>query len=226
MKQNRPNAGFRVLARNENRAPSKTIYVSKQEIRSAKMQQRILLSTLDCIHDLGFQNASTVEIAKRAGVSRGALLHHFPTKESLIASAVEHLLDQEIVDLRKIADAYSNQELSIDDFVDYLWERFSGRLFMITIDFLSSARTDETLRNAIIPISKKFHTSLNETWEQFFQYRKVPPKQVQDLLNTTLCLMRGMGVQTIIRSDEEYYNTMISGWKSILLNLLDDHPEE
>ncbi len=198
------------------------VRASKQEERSARMRERILTATLDCIHELGFQNASTTEIVNRAGVSRGAMLHHFPNKEMLIAAAVENLLETEIADLRQIAGAYAHKQLTIDDFVDHLWSRFSGRLFMITMDFLSSARTDEKLAAAIIPVSLNFHDSLNEIWSQFFTYRKTSPQQVQILLNTTLCLMRGMGIQTVVRKDAEYYDALRSNWKSILHSLLDE----
>ncbi|WP_282606162.1 TetR/AcrR family transcriptional regulator [Pelagibius sp. Alg239-R121] len=202
------------------------VKLSKQEARSARMRERILTATLDSIHELGYQNASTTEIASRAGVSRGAMLHHFPTKEVLIGSAVESLLEAEITDLRGIADDYAHKKLTIDDFVDYLWSRFSGRLFMITIDFLSSARTDEKLREAVIPVSLNFHKSLNEIWSQFFTYRKTSPHKVQILLNTTLCLMRGMGVQTIVRNDAEYYDGLRSNWKTILHRMLDEDADD
>ncbi|MFT6779469.1 MAG: AcrR family transcriptional regulator [Paraglaciecola sp.] len=189
---------------------------NRNELRSARMREKILSATLDCIQEIGFKNSSTPEICRKAGVSRGALLHHFPTKEVLIANAVEKLLKEEIQDLYRIGDAYSHHELTIEDFVDNLWERFSGRLFMITIDFLSSARTDEKLRKAIVPVSLDFHTSLNKLWLRFFKHPNMSADQVQLLLNTTLCLMRGMGVQTIIRNDPEYYDHMRNYWKSFL----------
>ncbi|MCF8468237.1 MAG: TetR/AcrR family transcriptional regulator [Sneathiella sp.] len=194
---------------------------NKHAERSSRMRKRILKATLDCIYEDGFNNASTTEIVKRAGVSRGAMLHHYPAKETLIASAVEKLLKDEIADIRKRAIAYADGQQTIDDFVDYLWSRFSGRLFMITIDFLSSARTDEKLREAIIPVSLNFHASLNEIWLQFFKHNRQSPEQVRILLNTTLCLMRGMGAQTIIRKDKEYFNEISENWKQLLHNLLD-----
>ncbi|PHQ71429.1 MAG: TetR family transcriptional regulator [Sneathiella sp.] len=194
---------------------------NKHVERSARMRERILTATLDCIYENGFQKASTTEIVKRAGVSRGAMLHHYPAKELLIASAIEKLLEDEIKDIRKRAVAYADGQQTIDDFVDYLWSRFSGRLFMITIDFLSSARTDEKLRGAVIPVSLNFHDSLNEIWLQFFKNNRKSPDQVRILLNTTLCLMRGMGAQTIIREDEEYFNEIGDNWKLLLHSLLD-----
>ncbi len=197
---------------------------NKQAARSLKMRERVLNATLDCIFEDGFQKASTTEIVKRAGVSRGAMLHHFPNKEILIASAIEKLLDDEISFIREIAVAYSRHEKTIDDFVDFLWSRFSSRLFMITLDFLSSARTDEKLRDAVIPVSLHFHEGLNEIWKQFFHYENSSPEKVQTLLNTTLCLMRGMGVQTVIRSDDAYFDSIRSCWKQILHSQLDEDP--
>ncbi len=193
-----------------------------QAERSARMQERILTATLDCIHNYGFQNVSTNVVVRHAKISRGALLHHFPTKESLIAASVELLLEEEIALVREKAGAYHNHELTIDDFVDFLWERFSGRLFMITIDFLSSARTDPALREAILPHSLGFHKSLNEIWSQFFAIKGSQPAEIELLLNTTLCLMRGMGVQTIVRSDSQYFDSITDYWKRLLRETLKD----
>ncbi len=195
---------------------------NKHVERSIRMRERILTATLDCIFEDGFQNASTTAIVKRAGVSRGAMLHHYPTKEILIASAIEKLLEDEIDDLRAMAIAYAEKQKTIDDFVDYLWSRFSGRLFMITLDFLASARTDDKLREAVIPPSLNFHKSLNDIWSQFFKYEDISPERVRLHLNTTLCLMRGMGAQTVIRDDQEYFDEIRANWKSILHGLLDD----
>lgn len=193
-----------------------------QDMRSARTRRKILEATLDAIHEDGFQRASTTEIVRRAGVSRGALLHHYPAKELLIAAAVEHLLEAEIADIRKVAAAYAEKQLSIDDFIDDMWRRFSGRLFMITIDFLASARTDAALREAVIPVSLRFHRSLNEIWSSFFVNKTTAPHKVQVLLNTTLCLMRGMGIQTIVREDPRYFAEMQEAWKEILRALLSE----
>ena len=193
-----------------------------QEVRSAKTRRKILTATLDSIFEDGFQKASTTEIVRRAGVSRGALLHHYPTKEKLIAAAVQHLLETEIADIRLVAGAYADKQLTIDDFIDDMWRRFSGPLFMITIDFLASARTDEKLRDAVVPVSLQFHRSLNEIWSQFFVNKSVAPQKIRALLNATLCLMRGMGIQTIIRKDPQYFMEMQETWKDVLRALLSE----
>ncbi|MBE7638391.1 TetR family transcriptional regulator [Sneathiella sp. P13V-1] len=193
----------------------------KNAQRSALTREKVLKATLDQIYECGILAASTPEIVKRAGISRGAMLHHFPSKEQLIAAAVEKLLEDEVALIEKEAEAYADHEKSIDDFVDFLWERFSGRLFMITMDFLSSARTDEKLREAVIPVSLNFHTSLNQIWIKFFPHKQKSTDQIQLLLNTTMCLMRGMGVQTVIKDDPTYFDGIREYWKTLIHSQLD-----
>src|SRR5437899_5969622 len=62
-----------------------------QEERSAATRAKLLDATIACLVDLEYSATTTTVIAERAGVSRGAQLHHFPTKADLVAAAVAHL---------------------------------------------------------------------------------------------------------------------------------------
>src|SRR5437016_14683731 len=64
--------------------------------RSAATQARLLDATIECLIERGWAGTSTTEIVRRAGVSRGAQVHHFPAKEDLVLAAVEHLLQRRI----------------------------------------------------------------------------------------------------------------------------------
>ncbi|MFI2533416.1 TetR/AcrR family transcriptional regulator, partial [Rhodococcus erythropolis] len=65
-----------------------------QAERTAAMRGRLLDAAVESLVELGYARTSTQEIARRAGVSRGTQLHHFPTKESLVVAAVEYLVDK------------------------------------------------------------------------------------------------------------------------------------
>src|SRR3954471_22171563 len=67
-----------------------------QAERSAGTQARLLDATIQCLVERGWAGTSTTEIVRRAGVSRGAQVHHFPAKEDLVVAAVEHLLARRI----------------------------------------------------------------------------------------------------------------------------------
>ena len=59
-----------------------------QAERTAETTAKLLDATADCLVERGYAGTSTVEVCRRAGVSRGALVHHFPSKDDLVAAAV------------------------------------------------------------------------------------------------------------------------------------------
>src|SRR3954454_4839854 len=74
-----------------------------QEERTRAMRQRLLDATVECLVEFGWSGTSTTLVSQRAGVSRGAQLHHFPTKADLVLAAVEHLSDARREELRAAA---------------------------------------------------------------------------------------------------------------------------
>src|SRR3954469_5623019 len=73
-----------------------------QEKRTRAMRQRLLDATVECLVEHGWSGTSTTLASPRAGVSRGAQPHTFPTKDSLVLASVEHLAD---VRARELQDA-------------------------------------------------------------------------------------------------------------------------
>src|SRR6195952_4880302 len=74
-----------------------------QEERTRVMRQRLLDATFECLVEHGFSGTSTTLVSRRAGVSRGAQLHHFPTKNDLVLAAVEPLSAVSGLELREAA---------------------------------------------------------------------------------------------------------------------------
>lgn len=62
-----------------------------QEERSAATRAALLDATVACLVDYGYASLTTTRVVERAGVSRGAQVHHFPTKAQLVTEAVRHL---------------------------------------------------------------------------------------------------------------------------------------
>src|ERR1041385_1513309 len=96
-----------------------------QEERSAATRARLLDATIACLSDLGYSRTTTTEIADRAGVSRGAQLHHFPTKAELVTTAVEHLFRRRDAEFRaafrKLPEGTDRDRAAID----LLWSMVS-----------------------------------------------------------------------------------------------------
>src|SRR5579884_4027610 len=62
-----------------------------QAERSASTREALLNATIACLVEDGYASTTTAKVSQRAGVSRGAHLHHFQTRQALLAAAMEHL---------------------------------------------------------------------------------------------------------------------------------------
>lgn len=195
--------------------------VRQQQARSLVTRERLISATLEVIHDVGYHAATTQEIATRAKVSRGALLHHFPTRADIISAAMETLLDDGTTEIRKVAQEMRSGEVTLDAFVDFLWSLFSDRFFYLSLEMITEARNDDELRERMIPVVKRFHEALDAIWVEFCDADKRPARQARIILNLTVCLVRGMGVQTVLRPEPGYYRDLLEAWKALLPNLIE-----
>lgn len=193
----------------------------RQQIRSVETRERLIQATLDEIFDVGYHAATTQDIAARANVSRGALLHHFPARADLVLAAMEELLEDGTRQIKAVADEVQAGQGSLESFVEFLWRLFSGRFFYLSLEMITEARNDPELRERMIPVVKRFHQALDGIWSALCDPARRPPQQAQVILNLTLCLVRGMGVQTVLRPEPSYYRELIEAWTALLPQIVD-----
>lgn len=184
-----------------------------QQERTADTTLRLLNATIDLLHDRGLYRMSTSDIAEAAGVSRGALTHHFNSKEEIIAAAVSHQLRNATAGLHKMAEGIRQSGGTSDKIVDYLWRMMNDRLFYVTMEYLPEARHNKEFRTAIIPVVKEFHAGLNSVWAELAGQGGVEVEHALVLMNATMCLIRGMIAQSATRDDPAYFDALLDFWK-------------
>ena len=181
-----------------------------QEERSSETRARLMDAALEILHERGYLRTTTADIADLAGVSRGALSHHFESKDDLVAQAADRMLCRSTAEISSLAGAVRARTLGIDAFLDRLWEMFSGQLFFVTLEYVTEARHNPWLHSRLVPLVKDFHAALDAIWRTFFEGSGLSPAEVETTLNATLCLLRGMGVQSVLRRDPRYFDTLLS----------------
>ena len=99
-----------------------------QAQKSARTRDRILDAAINCFVELGYTNVTTAKVASMADVSRGAMLHHFPSKTELIQAAVEYLHDKLLEDYTKRVSTIpaalkgkKRRRAGIDAFTELRW---------------------------------------------------------------------------------------------------------
>ncbi len=187
-----------------------------QESRSEETRRRLLQATIELLFERGLTRLTTPDIARRAGVSRGALTHHFASREEIVVRALAVQLDAATLGLRQFCEARPAPTMSTDDVVDYLWPMMADRLFYTTLEYLPEARHNDDFRNSLLPVVQEFHAALDAIWTRLAESYGVPPERARVAMNASMCLIRGMIAQTVLRDDPAYYAEMLDYWKAHL----------
>jgi AcrR family transcriptional regulator len=124
--------------------------------RSVATRQALLDAALECLVDCGYSGTTTIETARRAGVSRGAQLHHFPTKAALLTAAVEHLLERRVAEFRRAFAGSEPGGFDVGSVIDLLWSMFEGPTFVAWTELWVGARTDPELAAAVVDMDRRF----------------------------------------------------------------------
>ena len=122
------------------------------EERSASTRARLLDATIECLVDLGWARTTTTEVARRAGVSRGAQVHHYPTKDDLVLAAVEHLLDRRNQEFRQAFAALPADQRSPGVAMRLLRDTCFVDSFDAWLELIVAARTDPALHARFIEL--------------------------------------------------------------------------
>jgi len=198
-----------------------------QEERSAATRAKLLDATIDCLIELGYAGTTTTLIAERAGVSRGAQLHHFPTKAELVAAAVEHLASRLGDDLRqRVAKLPPNGD-RVTAAIDLLWSRFSTPLFPAWLELWVAARTDPDLAARLHPIEERLRNAIQRQTDALFAVPAGASERPALAAQLTLYLMQGMMLDRVLghesaRARARREAAAIAAWKRVLAQVLDD----
>jgi AcrR family transcriptional regulator len=168
-----------------------------QAERTASTRKLLLDATVDCLTELGYAATSTTEIAKRAGVSRGAQLHHFPTKAELVATAVDHLFAQRHAEFRVAFAALPPDTDPIDGAVDLLWEIVSGPTFAAWLELVVASRTDPALAVRVNDVGRRFVADVVETFGELFPEPPDPDAFYRVAPAFTFALLDGLALQRL-----------------------------
>ena len=193
-----------------------------QAERSEETQTRILKAAANLIRKRGYAHFRTAEVAKEAGLSRGAQLHHFPTKDSLVVATLEYVFEQAQMLSRRRASAVNRPRDLIEAVIEDAREFFFSEHFMVAIDIVLSTSTNQSVRKQILDISRKARRPVEAAWAEALAANGVPGQLASDIVALTLSLVRGMALRTLWDNDPKWFDELFSLWRQMIKVFLSD----
>jgi len=178
-----------------------------QEERSASTRGRLLDATIESLVEVGYAGTSTTAVCARAGLSRGAQLHHFPTKADLVIGAVAHLA--------KLPRAGSADE-RLARALDAIWASFSGPLFYAALELWVASRSDRELRQSLVRFERHVGRAMASLFAELAGPDSAGARDFRALLELTFHVMRGMALQRILRDDDTERRRLFELWKRLV----------
>jgi AcrR family transcriptional regulator len=169
-----------------------------QAERSATTQARLLDAALECLVELGYAGTTTTVVAERAGLSRGAQLHHFPTRASLVAAAVEHLYARLTAAYQTGFARLPRGADRLRAAIDLLWSMFTEPHYAAALELFTAARSDAELRAHLRPIAERHQANVYRLARALFPEFAQRARELDAVLTLVLDAMQGMAAQRII----------------------------
>jgi AcrR family transcriptional regulator len=194
--------------------------MTTRDDQRAATYRRIVDVAVESLVESGFAATTTVEVQRRAGLRRGALLHHFPTREQLFTAAVDRLVQ---VDLEGMWEELAAAPADADPATRGVWvmRRASRRpSFGAELELWGAARTDERLRTALRAAERGALRELRAVIDTIFGPEIAARPRYPTVVDLTVQLMRGLTISASLQEGVRENEPLIDHWTEIVRGLL------
>ncbi|WP_415241039.1 TetR/AcrR family transcriptional regulator [Zhongshania aliphaticivorans] len=187
-----------------------------QTQRTAIMRYRLSKAAFEVIKDVGFANFRTSAVSKQAGVSQGAQLHHYPTKNDLTLAAMQYAYEQSNSIFTRNIAAFRPDDDPVDAAMKDAEDFFMSDYFMVALDILMAGGKNEELRGQQIELAVTSRSLVEKAWIDRLVDLGWDKELAEDILNISFCLVRGYVVKMLISENPKQYQRLVSRWKAMV----------
>jgi len=187
-----------------------------QAERRTTTQRALLDATVATLVDVGYSRTTTTEICRRAGVSQGALFRHYPTKQALLAAAVEHLYGLLLEGFTGHLGALG-PEAGLPGAVTALWRTFERPELSAAYELHVAARTDVQLRELLARVTSMHAIAIRHTAGELFP-ALTEDERFGPLLDTVLEALQGMAISRMIVHDPAHEERVLGELRLMALS--------
>jgi AcrR family transcriptional regulator len=190
--------------------------------RSAATREKLLSATIDCLAELGYHQTTTVVVTERAGVSRGAMLHHFPSKADLMMAAMDYIRSSRGSAHKTHLDKFKTEREQFLQLIDVLWAEFQTRTGIARIELMLGSRSDPELgprfKELNLMLEKK-HKEL--IWARAQRLGITNRKKVDAFVQLYAAALRGLAIDALSPQSMPDIRAAVALLKDFQVQMLD-----
>ena len=163
-------------------------------VMPCQLRKLLLEAAAKLIRKNGFGGLRTMEVAKLAGVSRGALLHHFPSKHALVVEVLTYVNEMNFAQSTRRARLARSSGDPIGEIIEDAKDYFLGDHFFIGLAIAMSDESTRRLRRETSELTRQTRFSIEAAWLDTLISSGIPKQLASDILALTLSVVRGFSV--------------------------------
>lgn len=194
--------------------------------RTARTRAKLIEATIASLHEIGFHQTTTTVVAQRAGVSRGAMLHHFPTKADLMMAAAERMRDMR-GELHR--ERLANLETPADKFlslIDVLWEAMVSPSGVARIELMLSTRSDPDMAEKFVRMNDELDKRHKESVWGLCQSAGMSGEAARDKIYAFVQLyaaaLRGLAIDALREESREGADSAVELLKTFQVQMFEE----
>jgi len=186
------------------------VSLPKQD-RSRATRERLLEAAVASLAESGWARTTVATVAARAGVSRGAAQHHFPTRGDLVTAAIRHMTEVRLDELRTTVAAPPEGANRTRWALDLLAGLYTSTLFTAALHVWTEAAVDAELRAQVIPLERTLAREAYRLAVALLDVDADDPR-VRTVVAGILDLARGLGLANVLTDDTRRRSRILDAW--------------
>jgi AcrR family transcriptional regulator len=180
------------------------------------MRQRLLEAATVVLRRNGYAGLRTEEVSRVAGVSRGAQLHHFPTKESLVLATTEYIFKASTDRSLGCATAALASSDPIEEIIRDGMEFFFSDDFFVLLDLVLMGDKNRKIREHIYSVARTHRPAVEEAWLTVLQRSGMERERAETVVWLTLSVVRGLAIRSLWQPDPKRFRRLLDEWKALI----------
>ncbi|MFD6222058.1 TetR/AcrR family transcriptional regulator [Nocardia asteroides] len=197
-----------------------------QAERRASTRALILACTAECLLERGYAATTVSAVQERAGLARGTVQHHFPTRSELLIAATTAVVDRRLEQFRREAELLPSGHDRLQAVVDLAWRDLNSPDFFTALDLWVAARTDAELRERLVEEERRVFAEMRALYLAVLGEPYASDPRAEVLVEFTIDLLTGLSMTAMLTGVTGEREAVVRRWKRALAVLVGRLPGE